>query len=65
MEQFCDDFWKSSRKFAELETVPKGPNIGQFQVNALNNDKIMHQTAAFWGSFIHRITPQVASKMML
>ena len=65
MEQFCDDSWKSLRKIPELETVPKWRNIGQFQVNALNNDKIMHLTAAFLGSFIHRISPQVALKMMV
>ena len=65
MEQFCDDSWKSLRKIPELETVPKWRNIGQFQVSALNNGRIMQVTATFLETVFHQFTPQMALKMML
>lgn len=65
MEQFCEDSWKSSGKIPKLETVPKIPNIGLFQVSAPSNGRIMHVTVTFLEIFFYRFTPQVAPKMMV
>ena len=65
MEQFCEDSWKSSGKIPKLETVPKIPNIGLFQVSALSNGQTMHVAVTFLETFFHRFTPQVAPNMMV
>jgi len=65
MEQFCEDSWKSSGKIPKLETVPKIPKFGLFQVSAPSNGRIMHVAVTFLENSFYRFTPQVAPKMMV
>ena len=62
MEQFCEDSWKSSGKIPKLETVPKIPNIGLFQVSALSNGQTMHVAVTFLETFFPSVHSTGRSK---